>query len=265
MTSVLYIASRQGGPNSGFWGPVGRLEHQDGIYRFVYTRGAQSLQGFEPFPGMPALDRVYESDSLFPLFANRLPSPSRPEYEAYLAWGGFDSDNPPDPLALLGVTQGLRQTDSLEVFPCPERDQQGRYLSKFFLHGVRWMHPAAQERIAHLRHGEALRLFLEVGNPADPHAVQLQTTDIRGRLPVGYVPRYLALDVRELCERCHPDLIEVTVERLNAGAPLQQRVLCRMNSCWPDNFMPCTSEHFQPIVAKPSVNGTPQHHGGGRE
>jgi len=255
MKSVLYIASRQGGPQAGFWSPVGRLEHEDGVYRFVYTKGAQTLAGFEPFPGMSDLRGVYESEVLFPLFANRLLSPSRPEYEAFLMWGGFDPANPPDPLAVLGLTQGLRQTDSLEVFPCPLPDERGRYLSKFFLHGVRWMHPAAQERIGRLQQGEKLRLFLEVGNPADPNAVQLQTTDISGRLPVGYVPRYLALDVRELCGSCSPEFIEVTVERLNAGAPLQQRVLCRMSSCWPDNFTPCGGEPFQAIVETPEATG----------
>lgn len=253
MKSVLYIAWRQGGPNAGFWSPVGRLEHEGGVYRFVYTRGAQTLQGFQPFPGMANLHTIYESEALFPLFANRMLSPSRPEYEAFLMWGGFNPADPPDPLAVLGVTQGLRQTDSLEVFPCPMPDEQGRYLSKFFLHGVRWMHSAAHERIAQLRHGEPLRLFLEIGNPADPNAVQLQTTEIMGRLPIGYVPRYLALDVRALCSQCDPDEIEVTVEQLNAGAPFQQRVLCRFSSCWPGGFAPCSSEAFQPIESGASA------------
>lgn len=248
MKSVLYIASRQGEPKAGFWSPVGRLEHEAGVYRFVYTKGAQTLAGFQPFPGMPDLREVYESDTLFPLFANRLLSPSRPEYEAFLVWGGFDPANPPDPLAVLGVTQGLRQTDSLEVFPCPMPDGHGRYLSKFFLHGVRWMHAAAHERIARLQPGERLILSLEIGNPHDADAVSLRTCDVAGRQLVGYVPRYLAQDVRELCGECHPEHIEVTVERLNAGAPLQQRVLCRMSSCWPEDFTPCAGEAFQPII-----------------
>ncbi len=248
MKSVLYIASRQGGPNAGFWSPVGRLEHEAGVYRFVYTKGAQTLQGFEPFPGMPELRAVYESETLFPLFANRLLSRSRPEYEAFLMWGGFDLANPPDPLAVLGITQGLRQTDSLEVFPRPSPDEHGRYLSKFFLHGVRWMHSAASERIGRLQAGEKLRVFLEIGNPHDADAVQLQTTDVIGRLPIGYVPRYLARDVRTLCGACGPDDIEVKVERLNADAPLQQRVLCRISSCWPQGFQPCADDAFQPIV-----------------
>lgn len=255
MSSVLYIASRQGGPTTGFWSPVGRLEHDGDVYRFVYTRGAQTLQGFEPFPGMPDVKAVYESEELFPLFANRLLSPSRPEYEAFLTWGSFDPALTPDPLVVLGVTQGLRQTDSFEVFPCPTWDEHGRYLSKFFLHGVRWMHPAAHARIVLLHPGEPLRLSLEVGNPADANAVQLQTTDRVGRLPIGYVPRHLANDVRELCAQCRPNSIEVAVERVNPGAPLQQRVLCRFTSCWPEGFMPCSGGAFEPIVGERRPTG----------
>lgn len=255
MNTVLFIASRQRDPQGGYWSPVGRLEHEGGGYRFVYTKGAQSLRGFEPFPGMPDLQRVYESESLFPLFANRLISPSRPEYEAFLTWGGFDPAHPPDPLAILGVTQGLRQTDSLEVFPSPIHDQYGRYQSKFFLHGMRWMHMAAHQRAMRLRPGEQLRLFMEVGNPADANAVQLQTTDIFERLPIGYVPRYLASDVRELCHACGADSVEAVVERVNPAAPLQQRVLCRFSSCWPEDFTPCSGEAFQPIVGGSHLTG----------
>jgi len=247
MNSVLYIAARQEGPNSGLWSPVGRLEHINDLYRFSYTKGAESLRGFQAFPGMSDIHAVYESDSLFPLFANRLPSPSRPEYEAFLAWGGFDPSVAPDPLTLLGITQGLRQTDTLELFPEPVKNEHGCYQSKFFMHGIRWMHPAALARVARLKAGEELRLLLEVDNPFDLNAVQLQTTDTQERLPLGYVPRYLAGDVRHLCESCGPNSTIVRVEKVNAHAPMQQRVLCSMTSCWPAHFEPCSDETFQPI------------------
>lgn len=249
MTNSVFIAWRSGDETSGRWGPVARVDHGPRGYRFVYTKGARTLPDFQPFVGMPDLELVYESDELFPLLANRVLSKSRPEYEAYLTWGGFDPSKKPDPLALLAVTEGRRQTDSVEVFPCPQPDADGCYLNKFFLHGVRWMPPAAQERIACLQTGEKLGLMLDVLNPHDPHAVAVRTTDSIGRLLVGYVPRYLAYDVWELCAQCQPDFIDVQVERVNAGAPLQQRLLCRMNACWPKDFRPCSGEEFQPIVA----------------
>jgi len=248
MNNSLYIAWRSGDPTHGHWGPVGRLEYDSTGYRFSYLRGAQTLEGFEVFPGMPDLGAIYESKELFPLFANRLLTPSRPEYEAFLVWGGFDPNNPPDPIAVLGVTEGRRATDTLEVFPCPLPDADGCYTNKFFLHGVRWMPPAAGERISRLVSGELLGLMLDISNPHDRQAVAVRTCDPRDRFLVGYVPRYLAYDVRRLCVTCDPDFIELTVERLNRDAPLQQRVLCRMKSCWPQGFRPCDRDEFQPVL-----------------
>ncbi len=88
MHNALFVAWRFTTPDGGRWGPIGRLEYTGAGYRFVYTQGARKLPGFVPFPEMPDLDAVCESDELFPLFANRLLARSRPEYEAYLAWGG---------------------------------------------------------------------------------------------------------------------------------------------------------------------------------
>lgn len=257
MTNTLFVAWRAGDPNAARWGPVGRVDGGPGGYRFVYTEGARTLEGFHPFPSMPRLDAVYESDELFPMFANRLLSPSRPEYEAYLTWGGFDPNNPPDPLAILGVTEGIRQTDALEVFPCPAPDSEGRYLTKFFLHGIRWMPEAAKERISRLQPGEPLGLMLDISNQYDSFAVSVRTMEPEGRFMIGYVPRYFAHDVSLLCRTCHPDFIELSVERINPGAPVQHRVLCRVNACWPDGFLPCSGDDFQPIVDHPSLRCGP--------
>jgi len=247
MTHHLFIAFRSNDPTAGRWGPVGRLEVTERGYRFVYTTGAQKLKGFEPFPGMSDLNAVYESDELFPLFANRLLSPSRPEYEAFLAWGGFDPEIPPSPIAMLGVTEGRRQTDSYEVFPCPALDTDGRYVTKFFLHGLRWMPDAAAVRVATLAPNDRLALMLDLQNPHDPHAVAVRPMADADRLMLGYVPRYLARDIATICRKCDPTFIDVRVEKINANAPLQQRLLCRMSASWPDGFQPCSGREYQPI------------------
>ncbi len=248
MSTALFIAWRSGDPAKGGWSPVGRLDRSEEGYRFVYTRGAQTLPGFQPFPGMPDLHAVFESDELFPIFANRILSKSRPEYEAYLTWGGFDPRNPPEPLAILGVTEGIRQTDALEVFPCPSPDAEGCFHTKFFLHGLRWFPQAAVDRVAQLASDDRLSLMLDVLNEYDPYAVAVRTRDVNERLMIGYVPRYLARDMWRLCTECHPDFVDLRVERVNPGAPLQMRLLCRMKACWPENFRPCASDEFQPIV-----------------
>ena len=246
--SALFVAYRGDAQHVG-WGPVGRLVHEDGFYRFCYTQGASTLPGFRAFPQMEDLTQVYESEELFPLFANRLLSPSRPEYDAFLRWGGFDPNNPPDPIAILGVTEGIRQTDQVEVFPCPMPDFEGCYLNKFFLHGIRWVHRAAQERISDLQPGERLFVMTDPCNEYDPNAVAVRTNDTTGRLIIGYVPRYFARDVKQVLAECHPEFVEITVERVNRDAPIQQRLLCRVRSCWPEDFQPCSDPDFIPIPA----------------
>lgn len=242
---ALLVASRTGNHENGKWGPVGRLEH-DGVYRFVYTQGARTLEGFLPFYGMEDYEMVYESDELFPIFANRLLPKSRPEYEAFLRWSGFDPNDPPDPISILGVTEGIRQTDAIEVFPCPVPDADSCYLNKFFLHSLRWMPPAAIEKVSRLNENEPLYMMLDVCNKWDSHAVALRTSD-EERILIGYVPRYLAQDVSNLVSDCDPDFIQVFVHRVNLDAPLQQRLLCRMHACWPENFRPCAGDAFRPI------------------
>jgi len=247
----LYVAWRPSMPDQTGWRPVGRLEHDGDLYRFWYTEGARK-PGFRPFAQMEHLDQIYESVELFPLFANRLLSESRPEYEAFMRWSGFDSDTPPDPIIVLGVTEGIRQTDAVEVFPCPVPDADGCYLNKFFLHGIRWLPEAAVERTWKLYEGERIKLMLDLQNEHDPQAVAVRTET--ERMQIGYVPRYLAHDVWQLVQQCDINFIELQVARLNRDAPLQNRVLCRMHACWPDGFRPCSGEDFAPIPAGVPAN-----------
>jgi hypothetical protein len=242
--NALFVAWRPEVPADAGWRPVGRLEYDGHLYRFFYTRGARR-PGFRPFPQMERLDQMYESQELFPLFRNRLLSESRPEYEDYLRWGGFDPGNRPEPIVVLGVTEGIRQTDAVEVFPCPAPDADGCYLNKFFLHGIRWLPPAAMARIGQLREGEALKLLPDLQNSHDPYAVAVRTEE--ERFLIGYVPRYLAHEVCQLVQQCGIDFVHVSVERVNRDAPLQNRLLCRMQACWPADFQPCSGEDFLPI------------------
>ena len=254
MKPTLFVAWRSTTPKNERWGPVGRLELDGNIYRFVYTRGAQTLEGFQPFSGMPDLETIYESEQLFPLFANRLLSEKRPEYKAYLEWGGFDPNHPPDPIALLGVTEGRRATDAFEVFPKPNQDSRGFYLTRFFLHGIRQMDSNVQNRIASLEPGNTLCLMLDIMNSYDPDAVAVRTDGKHSRQMIGYVPRYLASDIRQLCLSQDQDLIRLEVEKVNAKAPVQNRLLCQMTAKWPDHFDPCGGKEFQPLIGLPSVS-----------
>lgn len=248
MIDFLFVAWRTRDPNHPGWGPVGRLEFDGVLYRFFYTQGAKTLSGFEPFAGMDDLNEVYTSEEIPPLFKNRLLSEKRPEYEAYLTWGGFDYRNPPDPLTLLAVTEGRRQTDAVEVFPCPSPDAEGCYFNRFFLHGIRWAEPAGRTYIeGRMQAGEELLLIPEPTNAHDPNAVAIypQGESVR----IGYAPRYLAHDIDALLGQCDDGFVKLTVSRINSNAPLQQRVLCQLRGCWPEGFEPCKSEAFLPLLS----------------
>jgi hypothetical protein len=251
---ALFVASRTSQPGSKSWGPVGRLDYDGAVYRFVYTEGAKKLRahGFYPFYGMEDLDKVYESFDLFPVFQNRLLTKSRPEYNDYLQWSDFDPSDLPDPISILGVTEGIRQTDWIELFPCPRPNEEGNYLNKFFLHGLHLMPSSAKEQVNQLQAGDELNHRLENDNPADNYAVALYDADSSER--IGYVPRYLAREVRRLvggCLTCPDDIgVKITVKRVNLNAPLQQRVLCQMEACWPEGFTPCSDADFEPIPAE---------------
>ncbi|MGO8698847.1 MAG: HIRAN domain-containing protein [Limisphaerales bacterium] len=119
-------------------------------------------------------------------------------------------------------------------------------MNKFLVHGLRWLPTAAQDRINHLEPGEKLCMMADFFNESDPQAVALRTQKGE-RYLIGYVPQYLARDAWKILEGCGPDFINVNVERINKEAPRQQRLLCRMNACWPEGFRPCDGEEFRPI------------------
>src|SRR6266542_144792 len=107
---VLYLAWQD--PQSRQWFPVGKLSSDRGIYRFVYTKGAELSKNFMPFGFMQDLHAVYKSHDLLPLFANRLISKKRPEYRDFLRWLDLREDEA-DPLVVLARTEGVRGTGSI--------------------------------------------------------------------------------------------------------------------------------------------------------
>lgn len=227
------------------WLPVGRLSFDGQVYRFVYTKGAKQSPRFVPFGSMRDLHVVYESSALFPLFANRLLSKTRPEYKDFLGWLDVREDEA-DPLVLLGRTEGRRATDALRVFPCPEKRRDGTYHVRFFSHGLRYVHPSVIQFIdEHLRPPARLCLMLDPQNPHDPSVVALRTAD--PALLVGYCPRFLTADVHHLLQTV-PTTVQVAVVRVNCDAPLQLRLLCSLTASWPDNFQPCTDALYEALA-----------------
>ena len=241
----LYLAWQD--PENRSWCPVGVLTmDENGVYRFSYTKGALISDNFVPFAGMTDHDSVYESKrDLFPLFSNRLLSHSRPEYKKYLKWLDVSEDED-NPLDMLAMTEGIRATDTLEVFKCPTRNSTGEYEIDFFSHGLRHLTKRVVERVNRLREGERLFLARDMQNRYDSSAMALRTDD-----PVefvGYCPRYLSPDFWQLLEKNRTMDVLVTVERVNKDAPLNLRLLCKLVAPWPEGFEPCSNDEFKPLV-----------------
>jgi hypothetical protein len=238
---ILYLAWQD--PQSRQWYPVGKLSVEDGVYRFVYTAGAKRSKNFIPLGFMQDLHAEYRSHDLFPLFANRLISKKRPEYKDFLRWLDFREDEA-DPLVLLARTEGVRETDSLTVFPCPERTPQGKYVAHFFGHGLRHLPDEARLRVSRLRPGDHLYLMPDMQNPHDEYALALRTDD--PATIVGYCPRYISCDFLQVLLN-NPATVDVHVKQVNADAPIQLRLLCTLTADWPDNFRPCSGDEYREL------------------
>ncbi len=226
------------------WAPVARLTREEGRYHFVYTHGAKAIAHFTPFGRMTNLAGEYVSEKLFPLFANRILPKSRPEYRDYMHWLGL-SEEKRDEIEELARTGGVRATDSLELIPCPEPTEDGRYELFFFSRGLRHLPEESRGRVESLREGERLFLLEDRQNAQDGMALMLRT-DTPSTL-VGYLPRYYAADCQRLLTMLGPDAVEVSVEQINHEAPIQYRLLCRLSAPWPDGFEPCASGEFEAL------------------
>lgn len=233
-------------PTSRTWFPVGKLTHEGGLYHFSYLQGAleaKAKANFQPLWAFPEFSHTYSSAELFPLFANRLLRPSRPDYKNFVQWLNMPEQQD-DPIALLARSGGKRKTDSFEVFPCPEQDSQGNYHIHFFAHGLRHLPEAIQQYVQCLQPGIPLYVTHDMQNPVDSRALILRTADLHF---VGYCPRYLTQDFFQLiCQ--FPEQVKITVERVNAPpTPLQFRLLCNLTATWREDFQPFSSPIYQPL------------------
>lgn len=242
---TLFLAWQD--PSSRAWFPIGRLTFDGKQYQFVYTRGAQDAQdksGFQPLNSFPKLEREYTSVELFPLFSNRLMRSSRPDYKEYVKWLHIPSHQD-DPIAILSRSGGRKATDTFEIFPCPEPDENGRYHIHFFSHGLRHLPKCSVDRISELQPNEQLYLANEFQNPHDSRALLLCTKDHH---ILGYCPRYLVADALKIL-REKPEIVDVHVERVNlAPTPLQFRLLCNMTAELPQEFRLFSGREYEPIA-----------------
>ena len=114
--------------------PVGFLDYDGQCYRFGYIRHALSVKGFNPLLGFRDLSRAYSSEKLFPLFAQRVMDPRRPDYQRYVERLGLDEEA--SPWEQITRSQGRRQGDTIQLLPQPTTDGQA-LTCLFLVNGVR--------------------------------------------------------------------------------------------------------------------------------
>jgi hypothetical protein len=235
------------------WFPVGRLDADldASRYLFSYTKGALQAQrdvGFDALPAFPDLNRRYESSELFPLFQNRVLDPNRKDFKEYLMSLGLNEFS--DPIEILAVSGGQRQTDSLEVFPKIEKKLDNSFACRFFLHGLRYMSSEARAKALTLQPGQQLGVSLELTNPTHTPAMQLTTQDYQF---IGWTPRYLVSDLLRAIVQ-HPEVCAKVIRVNEDDVPANRRVLIELSGKLPAKFEPMSDEPYQLINVNPSVH-----------
>ena len=252
----LVVAWQNPDPGSRAIEPVGMLAYDGETFWFSYIRHAAGLPGFEPLLGFEDMSRLYQSEILFPLFAERAMNRRRPEFAQYVEELGFTET--PEPWELIGRTQGMRRGDTLQLLPVPDA-ANGRDLTyPFLVNGIRHIHEEplypdgmqlhvsieqVQAALDALEEGAELGLIPEPLNPVNPRAILVAD---RTATPVGWVPNLLAGDMNTLLESGAP--LRVTVRKVNPDAPWHMRLLAQLHVRIPADFRFFAGEDWTPIA-----------------
>jgi hypothetical protein len=214
MTTLLktdqLLVSRQD-PATRAFVRVGTLRYDGQSYSFEYDPSAE-----RPLPGLP-LGKTYRSDRLFPIFAERVLDPHRPERAETLEQLGLPREA--TPFEVLAVSGGGRTGDTYELTPLPHR---GEVSLPFLVHGIRHLRADERAAIDGLKPGDQLSLQYEPENPVNARALLVTQGGVR----LGYVPDPLLGYVHDIMRSEH----ELVVERVNpAAAGLHMKLLVRLS------------------------------------
>jgi len=247
MTKTLFLAW-QDQVKTRSWYPIGRLDADPSAqaYSFRYVRGAERARteaGFKPLESFPQLAETYTSKELFPIFLNRVLSRGRSDFNEWVEQLALSPETA-DPIDLLSLSGGARQTDSLEVFPKIEPQADGGFKCRFFLHGTHHLNDNARERIKRLETGEQLQVAVELNNPVTDLALQLQTGN-NDYYVIGWAPRYLINDFFRAISQTQSKLLAHVVRLNPEPAPSKQRVLIEIQGILPPGYQPMTDGDYQ--------------------
>lgn len=204
--------------------PVGVLDHRAGGYRFQYLDGiGESVEGFRAFIGFRDLNRVYESDRLWPFFDLRVMDRKRPDYPQYVSWLGLTVGA--SRLDILSRSGGERKGDSVLLAESPAVADGGATEAIFLVRGVSYaVRQHGTEAVAEsLQTGNRLTLVDDSTNEANPRALLLEASD---GAPVGWIPDLLVDYAHQV--RSGGGFVEL-LQNNGPTAPWHARLLVRMS------------------------------------
>ncbi|MGP9788040.1 hypothetical protein ACT3UD_17250 [Glutamicibacter sp. 287] len=224
--------------------PIGLLTHDvNGTYKFAYIHNVLTVQGFRPLLSFPSFEAVYESENLFPIFAQRVMDPRRPDYLGYVRSLGLERDA--TPWEVLAHSGGRRMGDTVQLLPVPIPLGPDLWEIDFLVHGVRHMidrefnlgrgtvcsdRTQLETTLGQLSAGDELNLVPDLGNSSNPEA-QLVVTD--SGVPIGFLPNLFAEDIARL-EGSNIQCNAVVVN--DNTSPWHMRVVARLICKVPEDF-----------------------------
>lgn len=236
--------------------PVGLLEYDGDVYRFGYIRHALDVEDFRPLLGFEDLRHSYVSDRLFPLFAQRVMDPRRPDYQRYVERLGLPEDA--SPWEQIARSQGKRQGDSIQLLPQPVNDA-GTVSCLFLVHGVRHVPGVSrvldgreievtsdqvEEALAALRPGDKLAIAHDSHNTWNQLALMVMARPVT---PVGWVPDLMLEDMHRLMSMAD---IAIAAAHINGpDAPWHLRLLARLTATGAGNYCFFTGRKWEPLAA----------------
>jgi len=224
-------------PTTRLIAPVGLLEHGAFGYRFRYLQRASQVVDFQPFVGFSDLARTYTSATLFPLFAQRIMSPRRPDFSRFLRQ--LDLREDASPWEQLARSEGRSSGDTVQVFPIPQVRQDDMTTCRFLVHGIRYVNEGILPPLAR---GERLVLRDEPTNTKNPEAILVCSS---GGVALGYVPDLLLGYLKVV--RSDPAAMTMVVEHVNpeVDVPSHFRLLVRLDGRVPHGYQPMTGPGWE--------------------
>lgn len=72
---------------------VGILKLEKGVWSFQYSDAFKKQQLIKPLPDFPNIDKVYNSEELYPFFLDRIPSVKQPKVQKKIQKNNIDATN----------------------------------------------------------------------------------------------------------------------------------------------------------------------------